>query len=67
MHIETMTVEQTVEALREFGMRINAEKLRNGIRQGVYPFGDCVRMEKQDSFDIYAELFKSWAAERAAE
>lgn len=67
MVIETMTPEQTAQRLRELGMKVSPDKIRNGLKQGVYPFGDFVDMGKSPAFTIYTKLFNSWVAERASD
>lgn len=62
--IETMTVEEATENLRARGVKTSPNKIRNGLKQGVYPFGDVVMMDKAPSFTIYKRLFDMWVAER---
>lgn len=62
--IETMTVEEATQDLRARGMKISPSKIRNGLKQGVYPFGDVVIVDKAPSFTIYKRLFDMWVAER---
>ena len=64
--IETMTVQETVEELRTLGMSISLDKLRDGIEQGVYPFGTCIQMKSRE-FDVFRVLFDKWVDERAVE
>ncbi len=65
--IETMNAEQATEVLRKEGMRISPGKIRLGVEQGVYPFGDCVRMEKSSECTIYTSLLRKWIAERQSD
>ncbi len=62
--IKTMTIEEATERLRALGMKMSPSKLRNGIQQGVYPFGDAVMMDKHPSFEIYTVLFEAWVEKR---
>ena len=59
-----MTVAECDKILREHGMKISAETLRNGIEQGVFPFGTCVQNPKGRDFFIYPKLLDSWISER---
>lgn len=67
MRIETMSVQQTVETLRELGVKTSAETLRRGIEQGVYPFGVCISGGTQPVYQIFRRLFDEWAASLAAD
>ena len=40
--IEVLTAQEATEILRSEGLKISADTIRNGIQQGVFPFGDCV-------------------------
>lgn len=63
--IETLTVKQAVDELRELGMNITPDRLRAGINQGVFPFGICIKM-KNFEFEIYRVPFEKWIAERVS-
>ena len=63
--IETLSVQEAVEELRLLGMSVTPEKLREGILQGVYPFGTCVKL-KTNTYDIFRVLFDKWIAERVS-
>lgn len=65
--IETMSAAQAAEVLRAEGMRISPGKIRLGVEQGVYPFGDSVRMEKGPECTIYTSLLERWIAERQSD
>ncbi len=65
LFIETMNAAQAAAVLRGMGMNTSPEKIRNGIQQGVYPFGDAVVMEKQTICTIYRKQLMDWARERA--
>lgn len=66
LKIETMTPEEAAAAMRELGLRCSAEKIRDGIEQGKYPFGVCINMDRRE-FEIYRALFDRWVKERAME
>ena len=59
-----MTVEEAVVRLREIGMKTSRETLREGLAQRVFPFGDCILMEKSPVCYIYRPLLERWIAER---
>ena len=62
--IETMTVQEVCDALRDMGVKTTPVKIRAAIAQGVYPFGIRIQMEHQE-FEIYRALFEKWVDERA--
>lgn len=61
--IRTMTILEAVDALRERGIKTSQEKVRQGIRQGVYPWGDCVELKSPD-YTVYAKLLEEWLDRR---
>ena len=63
--IEALTAAEATERLRAAGLRISPETLRNGILQGVFPFGDCVTDSgKVKLCYIYTNLMENWIKER---
>ena len=62
--IETITGDEAAKRLRALGLKTSPDKIRNGVKQGVYPFGDVVMMDNSPSFTIYKRLFDMWVAER---
>lgn len=46
----TITPEEACERMRTAGMKTSPAVVRNGIKQGKFPFGDAVESEKPDSF-----------------
>ena len=62
-----MTVEDAVKRLREVGMSTSRETVREGLAQRVFPFGDCVLMEKSPVCYVYRPLLERWIAERFTE
>ena len=42
--VKTMNVEEAADLMRQAGIRTSAERVRMGIQQGVYPWGDAVKM-----------------------
>ena len=43
--IEALTAAEATEVLRNAGLRITPETIRDGIQKKVFPFGDCVMAE----------------------
>lgn len=64
MERKTISVQEAHDILRDHGMRIDPETLRNGLEQGVFPFGDCIRNPKSREFFVYPKLLEEWMAER---
>ncbi len=66
--IRTMNIAEATEVLRSMGMRITSETLREGIEQGRFPFGTCIRRRSGGPvYFVYQTLFDQWVAERASE
>ena len=66
--IEALTAQEATERLRAAGLRISAETVRDGIQQGVFPFGDCVMSgDKLKWCYIYANKLEAWIKERELE
>lgn len=64
MIVRTMTVQQAAKAMREAGISISDDRVRAGIEQGVYPWGDCVKMRSPE-YMVYCKLFDNWMKARA--
>ena len=63
--IKALTAQEATERLRVAGLRISAETVRDGIQQGVFPFGDCVMSgDKLKWCYIYANQLENWIQER---
>lgn len=56
--IRTMTILEAVDALRERGIKTSQEKVRQGIRQGVYPWGDCIKLRSPE-YTVYRKCLNS--------
>lgn len=67
MVIETMTLNETVDALRGLGIRTTDEKVMRFLEAGVYPWGVCVQGKKNRIVEIYAKKFWEWVDEIAEE
>ncbi len=66
MENPTMTPDEATERLRAAGMKISPTVVRNGIKQGVFPFGDAIESEKPGTFRffVYPKLLDEWMAEK---
>lgn len=62
--IPTVTLQEAASFLRARGLRTSATRVGDGIEQGVYPFGVCIKREGNRTFEIYERLLEEWAAER---
>lgn len=52
VNLAILTAAEATERLRGMGMKISPEILRDGIEQGVFPFGSVVR-SKNDTPRCY--------------
>ena len=57
MKAEIIKPEVAAKELREMGMRINAQNIRYGLREGKFPFDVAINMGKQWEYLIYRKLF----------
>jgi hypothetical protein len=63
--IEVLTAAEATERLRAVGLKISPETLRDGIQQGVFPFGGCIMNgDKVKWCYIYVNLMENWIKER---
>ena len=51
--ISTLTPQDAAQYLRDRGLSISPDTLRQGIKQGVYPFGIVIEMERSPVFQIF--------------
>lgn len=51
--IETMTLHQASKYLRDKGLSLCSDTLADGLEQGVYPFGVCIRTDRSRVFQIF--------------
>ena len=61
--IRTMTITEAAKAMRDAGIRISEDRLRAGMEQGGYSWGDCVKMRCPE-YTVYQKLFYQWMKER---
>lgn len=62
--IKIMKPHEASAYCREHGYIVSEGRLRAGLEQGVYPFGNAVKMDKQCTYEIYTALLDKWIAER---
>lgn len=65
--VKTMTINEAADIMRQAGIRGSAERVKLGIQQGVYKWGDCIRMENSPQCVVYAKPFFEWLKERGEE
>ena len=55
IRVETMTLNELTALFRRIGIATSETKLADGIEQGRYPFGICIRSSKsgERQFEIY--------------
>ena len=67
MIIETMTLNEAVDALRGLGVKTSPERVGSMLEAGLYPWGVSVRGKGGSrTVEIYAKLFWEWV-DRVAE
>lgn len=57
-----MTPEDVACELRKLGLNVTTETIRQGIKQGKYPFGEFIQMKKP-VFQIFRKKFIEWVEE----
>lgn len=66
LHVETLTIQQTAQIFRDVGIATTEEKIRNGIEQGLFPFGVIVRSDKGNVMsEIYTRQVYEYLKARA--
>ena len=63
--IETMSLNEATEYLRQHGMRITSTTLAAGIQQGLSPFGLCIQGDVKPVYQIFTRLLDEWIERRA--
>lgn len=61
--VQTMTVADAVKVMREAGIKTGPDRVMAGIEQGVYPWGDCIKMRSPE-YTVYCKMFEQWLKER---
>lgn len=64
--LTTMTLNECAAYLRKHGLGISNVTLANGIEQGAFPFGVCIREPDGETrtFKVFRRLVDEWIAER---
>lgn len=62
--VKTMNVSEAVDLMQQAGIKTSVQKVYAGIQQGVYPWGECVQLERP-AYTVYSRLFFNWLKERA--
>ncbi len=63
--IKVIKPEKAAEILKEHGYTdANPNKIKQGIVQGIFPFGVAIMMSKHYVYDIYEALLLKWIKER---
>ena len=66
--MRVIKAEQAAEILKEHGYSsANAVKIKRGLEQGVFPFGQAIHMQGKTVYDIYENLLLRWIKERESE
>lgn len=65
--VKTMSITEAADIMRQAGIRGSAERVKFGIQQGVYPWGECIQMQNSPQCVVYSKLFFKWLEERGEE
>lgn len=64
--ITVIKPEKASEILKENGYTsASPVKIRQGLIQGIFPFGQAIQMKSETVYDIYLELLLKWIEERS--
>lgn len=63
MKSPTMSPEEVANILRGIGVHTSATRIREGIRQGKYPFGIVIDFSTP-AYEIYRKDFEKWMREK---
>ena len=61
--ILTITPPEALEILHSYGMNIGLQALYAGIRQGSFPFGTYIEMDR-GVYYVYVAQLQKWITER---
>lgn len=61
--IKTLTLHQASKYLRDRGLSLCSDTLADGLEQGVYPFGVCIRTGRSRVFQIFKRKLDLWIEE----
>ena len=61
--IETMTIAECCDRMRDLGIHIGNRALADGIESGIFPFGEVISKpdQRRRNFLIYTARFNEWA------
>ena len=63
--IATLNLDEARVRLRDAGLGMDKATLADGIEQGAFPFGVCIRTKREGRvFKIFSRLLDAWIAER---
>lgn len=65
--LKVITAQEAAEILRQCGMRISPTLVRDGLRQGLFPFGTLIQSGKSIRCFVYERQLNAWIRERAGE
>lgn len=64
--MRVIKAEEAAEILKQHGYKsANAVKVKMGLEQGVFPFGQAIRMQGKTVYDIYEKQLMDWIKERS--
>lgn len=52
-----------VKVMRDAGIKSSPDRVMAGIEQGVYPWGDCIKLRSPE-YTVYQKMFEQWIKER---
>ena len=64
-----LSVKQVIEKLkaskylRDKGLSLCSDTLADGLEQGVYPFGVCIRTDRSRVFQIFKKKLDAWISD----
>lgn len=58
-----MTVADAVKVMRDAGIKSSPDRVMAGIGQGVYPWGDCIKLRSPE-YTVHQKMFEQWMKER---
>lgn len=61
--VKTLTINEAVQKLRDAGLHFSRAKIECGILQGIYPWGEALKM-KNIEYTVYDSMLEKWIAER---
>lgn len=62
--IVTLNLDEARVRLRDAGLGMDKATIADGIEQGAFPFGVCIRTERGRVFKIFERLLDEWISAR---